>query len=740
MRSVEWVLEIMYQITKARANISPSFLLPIGLFLASLAVYIYTLAPGMLRGDSGEFQYAMVTLEPPHAPGYPLYTLLGWLWLHLIPLGTLAYRANLLSAFFGALTVSLICLITMRMTRRPLASLAGALYLAFSYVFWSQSVITEVYTFNAFFLALLIYLLLLWGERTQLERENHRLLYAIALLYGLSLAHHRLMLLVFPALLLFIWQVNRQILLDRGLLLRLGAFLTLGSSIYLYIPLRVLFRRGALSKALFSKVLGGGFLSSFLGLRSDPLRLIFWLPQEQFGYLGLLLGGIGVYALLRHKRTHPLGFFLLITYCTTLLFSLFYRAWDIQVFLTPAFLTLALWIGLGVAFVAAFLPRYLRFGLEATVVLSALLLLWGNYPRLTAYTARVDGGIEAEAREVLNYPLEEGAILKADWVMATALQYLQRVEGLRADIRVSGIALKDKRDYERLLTILDSDQPVYFSLFGELNITRLPFGYLLEPIDGRFLRVTKGESSPVMVEKRIEERVSLWGYEEREDGFAIYWMVEGGLERDHITYLHAFDLDQEALWQEDKEATGEAVYIYPTSHWQEGDIVQDIFPSIPPDTAYLRAGLYHLEGEEITPLGQATVFMVRGADPKEISHPLAIELGDALLLGYDLVFERERCELLLYWGAMQPMDGDYNVFIHLLDEGGDILAQGDSQPLGGLYPTSLWRPGDVAPDRHSLPSPPGLAEIRVGLYDWRTGERLSRHDSGQDYVVIKIHD
>jgi len=626
------------------------------------------------------------------------------------------------------------------MTRRPLASLAAALYLAFSYVFWSQSVITEVYTFNAFFLALLIYLLLLWEERTQLERENHRLLYAIALVYGLSLAHHRLMFLVFPAFLFFIWQVNRQILLNKGLLLRLGALLALGLSIYLYIPLWVLFRRGALSKTLFDEILGSGFLSTFLGLRSDPLRIIFWLAQEQFRYLGLLLGGTGVYALLRQKRTHPRGFFLIIIYGTTLLFSLFYRVRDIQVFLTPAFLILALWIGLGVAFAAAFLPRYFRFGLEITVVLSALLLLWGNYPRLTAYTARVDGGIEAEAREVLNYPLEEGAILKADWVMATALKYLQRVEGLRPDIRVSGIALKEKIDYERLLAVVDSDEPVYFSLFGGLNITRFPFGYLLEPIDGQFLRVTKGESSPVIVEKRIEERISLWGYEEREDGFAIYWMVEGGLDRDHKTYLHAFDLHQAALWQEDKEATGEAVYIYPTSHWQEGDIIQDIFPSIPPDTAYLRAGLYHLEGEEIIPLGWPTVFMVRGADPKEISHPLAIELGDALLLGYDLVLERERIELLLYWSAIQPMDRDYNLFIHLLDERGNILAQEDSQPLGDLYPTSLWRPGDVARGKHSLPSPPGLTEIRVGLYDWRTGERLSRSDSEQDYVVIRIHD
>lgn len=730
----------MNQIGKVRASISPSFLLSLGLFLASLALYVYTLAPGMLGGDSGRFQYCLVTLEEPHAPGYPLYTLLGWLWIRLIPLGTFAYRANLLSALFGALTVSVTGLITMRMTRRPFASLAGALYLALSYVFWSQSVITEVYTLNAFFLALLIYLLLLWEERTQWERENHRLLYAIALIYGLSLAHHRLMLLVFPALLLFIWQVNRRILLDKGLLLRLGAFLALGFSVYLYLPLQVLFRRGALSKAVFDKFLARGFLSHFLGLRSDPLRIIFWLPQEQFGYLGLLLGGAGVYALLRHKRNHPLGSFLLITYCTTLLFSLFYREREIQVFLTPAFLILALWIGLGVAFAAAFLPRNLRFGVEVTFVLSALLLLWGNYPRLTAYTAGVDRGIEAGAREILNYPLEEGAILKADWEMATALRYLRRVEGLRPDIRVSGIALKDEREYERLLTVLDSDQAVYFSLFGGLNITRFPLGYLLEPIDGLFLRVTKGESSPVMVGKRIEERISLWGYEAREDGLAIYWMVEGGLEGDYITYLHAFDLDQAALWQEDKEATGEAAYIYLTSHWQEGDIVQDIFPSIPPDTAYLRAGLYRLEGEEIIPLGQPTVFMVRGANPKEISHPLAIELGDALLLGYDLVLEREGCELVLYWSAMQPMDRDYNVFIHLLDEGGDILAQGDSQPLGGVYPTSLWRPGDVARDKHSLPSPPGLAEIRVGLYDWRTGERLSRRDSGQDYVVIRIHD
>jgi hypothetical protein len=67
------------------------------LLAIALALYVTTLAPSVLPGDSGEFQFAVPTLGIPHPTGYPLYLVLGKL-LSLVPVGSIAYRLNLLSA------------------------------------------------------------------------------------------------------------------------------------------------------------------------------------------------------------------------------------------------------------------------------------------------------------------------------------------------------------------------------------------------------------------------------------------------------------------------------------------------------------------------------------------------------------------------------------------------------------------------------------------------------------------
>ena len=78
-----------------------------GLVLAAFCLYLLTLAPTVLEADSGEFQFVPWLPGITHPPGYPLYTLLGWLWTHLLPLNDVAWRMNLLSAVFAAVTVGL---------------------------------------------------------------------------------------------------------------------------------------------------------------------------------------------------------------------------------------------------------------------------------------------------------------------------------------------------------------------------------------------------------------------------------------------------------------------------------------------------------------------------------------------------------------------------------------------------------------------------------------------------------
>jgi hypothetical protein len=77
-------------------------------FLATLAVYVYTLFPTVAPyRDSGEMSAVLNSLGVAHPPGYPLYTLAGKIFILLVPFGNAAYRLNVMSAVFSALTAAL---------------------------------------------------------------------------------------------------------------------------------------------------------------------------------------------------------------------------------------------------------------------------------------------------------------------------------------------------------------------------------------------------------------------------------------------------------------------------------------------------------------------------------------------------------------------------------------------------------------------------------------------------------
>jgi len=81
------------------------------------------------------------------------------------------------------------------------------------------------------------------------------------------------------------------------------------------------------------------------------------------------------------------------------------------------------------------------------------------------------------------------------------------------------------------------------------------------------------------------------------------------------------------------------------------------------------------------------------------------------------------------------------VFVHLLDAEGRIVAQHDSQPQDGAYPTSVWDAGEVVADEHVLDLPVDLPaghyRLRVGWYLPGSGDRLPVVGDG-DSVELDI--
>jgi hypothetical protein len=93
-----------------------------------------------------------------------------------------------------------------------------------------------------------------------------------------------------------------------------------------------------------------------------------------------------------------------------------------------------------------------------------------------------------------------------------------------------------------------------------------------------------------------------------------------------------------------------------------------------------------------------------------------------------------------YWQVLAAPAADYDAFVHLLDASGQRVAQSDHRPGGVYYPSSLWQPGELLADAHTiaLPAnlPPGTYTLHTGLYDKPTMKRLPIPGSPDDSVEL----
>jgi hypothetical protein len=233
----------------------------------------------------------------------------------------------------------------------------------------------------------------------------------------------------------------------------------------------------------------------------------------------------------------------------------------------------------------------------------------------------------------------------------------------------------------------------------------------------------------------------------------LYWRCLSEMERNYTVAVKVLGPDYQEYG---------GVNIYPgrgnfaTSLWRAGDIFRETYwvpvSSDAPAPCLGRVGvalfdaglpgeyLYALDAEG-NPIGRNAVFGRLKIKPEEqpeyaLGEPLYFELGDEVAwVGYEMDQGKEPGEtwsLKLYWQALSKMERDYTVFVHLIDKERQVLAQWDSQPGGGAYPTSLWDRGEIVRDEHELAFPEELPageyQIAVGMYLLETMQRLPIFD------------
>ncbi|MEI6149232.1 MAG: DUF2723 domain-containing protein, partial [bacterium] len=163
-------------------------------FLFALLVYGLTLAPTVTLEDSGELAVGSDHLGVPHPPGYPIWTIITWVFTKVFFFVQYrgqpnpAWAVGFASAVFGALASGITAILVCRSGRDMLRSIkrttevigerienvicwcggvSASLVFAFSPVNWSQNVIVEVYALNAFFLVTIMFLVYVWMRRPE---------------------------------------------------------------------------------------------------------------------------------------------------------------------------------------------------------------------------------------------------------------------------------------------------------------------------------------------------------------------------------------------------------------------------------------------------------------------------------------------------------------------------------------------------------------------------------------------
>ncbi len=235
----------------------------------------------------------------------------------------------------------------------------------------------------------------------------------------------------------------------------------------------------------------------------------------------------------------------------------------------------------------------------------------------------------------------------------------------------------------------------------------------------------------------------------------LYWQALKPIGADLIMFNHLLDSQGQVQGGRDRRARE----VYSTLLWAPGEVVVDSFhvqvePHASPGIYRLLVGLYLPVGEapvslpllqngqlsNVTSLNLGAVKV--GPTPDGLTaqeaHPqvsLNLTFGDPprlTLLGYDLnrpPIANNHLPITLYWRSESPLPGDYTVFVHVRNAGGQTVAQHDQPPLQGAYPTGLWSPGEIIADTVEIPWPhklsPGKYEVVVGWYDPSTGQRLT---------------
>lgn len=444
-------------------------LLPIIISLFVLIIYLFTLAPGVIQIDSGELAAVQATLGIAHPTGYPLFTLVGYLFVKIpFPFSTI-YKTNLLAAiwcslgvlfFIKSVTLLLININSKKIEKKlktksfrtiepeesitlliSIAAITGSLYLGFSNTYWMQSTSVEVYSLQIFLFMLIIFSSL----RVYFSKNNSLFDWILVGIFtALGFTNHMTTLLSLPftAILFFskeglnkksLYKIAVTFIFSLPVLILLYAYLPLRASTNPEINWGNPFNAENFLRHITGKQYHVWLFSSVEAAKKQLGYFFNNLPSE-FTIPGLLLALTGLGFIFKVNK--KIAGLITISFIVALLYSINYDIVDIDSYFLFNFILIGILISIGIFFILKELK--LRFRLNERVIIVFAFI--GFFPLITNYS-KVDQSdqliFEDYTKNILNSVEKNSIIFSYQWdYFISASYYYQFVENFRKDVVV----------------------------------------------------------------------------------------------------------------------------------------------------------------------------------------------------------------------------------------------------------------------------------------------------------------
>jgi hypothetical protein len=426
------------------------------------------MAPGVLQIDSGELAAVQYTLGIAHPTGYPLFTLIGYLFLKIPLPFTKIFQANLLAAIWCTLGIyffiksSQLIFNNTKFTIQPIkkkghqkdkalvppmingsnlkiASFYSGLVLAFSKTYWFQSTSVEVYSLQIFLFMLIIFFTLNAYYSTS-SKINTWLYVAIVLAFGFS--NHMTTMLTLPLVAILFF--NKEKFRPKSFLkifYMLAVFLPILILFYSFLPLRASsdpqFNWGNpinfenLLRHISGKQYQVWLFASAEAAKKQFLYYLQNLPGE-FVIVGLVFGLIGLQYCF--KLSKKIFFAVLTTFVLSILYSINYDIVDIDSYFLLSYITFSFFISFGILKTLNYIDKKYSNNkiIETVFGLIILIPFFGNVSIVNQSGVKT---FEEYTKAVLTSIEKKSIVLSYQWdYLISPSYYFQAVENFRPDV------------------------------------------------------------------------------------------------------------------------------------------------------------------------------------------------------------------------------------------------------------------------------------------------------------------